>query len=457
MTAKVTIYQEYNFKGETVSFQNSQKELPANFENTSSSINFSIDGGDGYLVAYTKKDYGSIGHLIKPGEYKDHNKLGIPNDSLSSFQIIDGEGIYVFPELNFQGEAIFTPDDPNAVNIQNGHTIDGKSAIVMSGVWSKTAGEPTYLLSGHTYPQLNTATIKRASHGKLSIKSNQLQTDTLTQTDTITIKEVSTITRSYLTLEILMDVSGSMSLPISTSNKEIKLNVAKESLTKIAEEMPIDVYFALRAFGTNSGDTVNIGSTQAMYSQLMFPRQKMTEARKKDLMDKIKQIEAQGWTPIAGTLQKVKSDMGDAEGNIVVVLITDGEANGGGDVLEEIKKLRASGIDVKINVVGFAIDDQTLRNQFAEWAQAGGGDYYDATNVKEFINAVRTSILPKYIVYNENMDKIAEGFVDGPAIDVPSGSQISVKVQNHDEFLFKKNLTIEPEKEFVKNIEVQYS
>jgi len=39
-----------------------------------------------------------------------------------------------------------------------------------------------------------------------------------------------------------------------------------------------------------------------------------------------------------------------------------------------VAQLQEKGINVTLNIVGFAIDDDATESQFAEWAEAGGGE-----------------------------------------------------------------------------------
>ena len=76
-------------------------------------------------------------------------------------------------------------------------------------------------------------------------------------------------------------------------------------------------------------------------------------------------------------------DLADAKGLRTVILITDGEETCGGDPEAEIVSLRAQGFDVRVNIVGFAVDDTGLKETFQKWAKTGGGEYFDAANAEE--------------------------------------------------------------------------
>ena len=51
---------------------------------------------------------------------------------------------------------------------------------------------------------------------------------------------------------------------------------------------------------------------------------------------------------------------------------------------------QASGIDVRVNIVGLAIDELMLRETFQQWARIGHGQYLDAKNSQELLRSRKT-------------------------------------------------------------------
>jgi hypothetical protein len=127
-------------------------------------------------------------------------------------------------------------------------------------------------------------------------------------------------------------------------------------------------------------------------------------------------------TPIGASLEAVADDLGTQPGPKIVVLVTDGEETCGGDPAAAIRSLVESGIDVRVNIVGFAIDDAALTAQFAEWARLGHGQYIDATSAAELNDAVAQAVLPTYEVLDPDGAVVATGQVGGPAVAVPPGT-----------------------------------
>ena len=75
---------------------------------------------------------------------------------------------------------------------------------------------------------------------------------------------------------------------------------------------------------------------------------------------------------IADSLAKVESDLSKAKGPKTVVLVTDGEETCDGDPGAVIQARIDKGFDFRLNIIGFALDDEMLEAQFAEWAEPGG-------------------------------------------------------------------------------------
>jgi hypothetical protein len=99
-----------------------------------------------------------------------------------------------------------------------------------------------------------------------------------------------------------------------------------------------------------------------------------------------------------------------------------GDATCGGDPAAAIQALIDQGIDVQVNIVGFALDDDTLRAQFTDWARIGNGTYFDATNAAELDEAIARAVQAPFRVLDAEGNVVASGTVGGDPIDVPPGT-----------------------------------
>jgi hypothetical protein len=126
-------------------------------------------------------------------------------------------------------------------------------------------------------------------------------------------------------------------------------------------------------------------------------------------------------TPLGASLAQVANDLKDAPGPKIVVLVTDGEETCGGDPRQAIADLAAQGIDVHVNIVGFALDDEALKKQFQQWAKLGNGLYIDAGNAEELGQAVERAVAPPFRVLDADGNVVATGIVGGSSVKVPPG------------------------------------
>jgi hypothetical protein len=101
--------------------------------------------------------------------------------------------------------------------------------------------------------------------------------------------------------------------------------------------------------------------------------------------------------------------------------VTDGEETCGGDPKAAIQSLRASGMDVRVNIVGFAVDEVVLKETFREWARVGNGGYFDAQNGEQLRAALRATLRPTYQVLAAGK-VVATGTVNGDPTELPAGA-----------------------------------
>lgn len=231
---------------------------------------------------------------------------------------------------------------------------------------------------------------------------------------------------------IILDASGSM---LQKLDGERRINIAKAAITDLvnntlAEGTPV----ALRVFGHREAD--------ACRTDLEIPLGLLNRAA---FTEKIARVEAQNLakTPIARSLELVAADLEGVEGKHVVILVTDGEETCDGDPRTTIEKLRSSGYNIRINIVGFAIDELMLRETFQEWARLGGGRYFDAQNAEELKNTMQQVMEVAYEVMDMEDNFVTSGVVGGPIIKVLPGTY-KVRVLGNVEQIVE-DIQIKPE------------
>jgi Ca-activated chloride channel family protein len=93
-----------------------------------------------------------------------------------------------------------------------------------------------------------------------------------------------------------------------------------------------------------------------------------------------------GWTPIANSLEKAQQILSQYSGdghNNSIILVSDGKETCDGNPIDIAKKLKASQLNVIINVIGFDVGGEDER-QLQEVANSGGGDYFSVKKAIDF-------------------------------------------------------------------------
>jgi hypothetical protein len=127
-------------------------------------------------------------------------------------------------------------------------------------------------------------------------------------------------------------------------------------------------------------------------------------------------------TPIADSLVLIAEDVGTRAGPLLVILVTDGEETCEGDPAAVIREMTARGTDVRVNIVGFAIDELMLQETFAEWARLGNGRFFNAADGDALAASLRESVETSYSVQDGNGRIVASGTVNGPPVAVDAGT-----------------------------------
>lgn len=221
--------------------------------------------------------------------------------------------------------------------------------------------------------------------------------------------KTNTQTTSQDAVEIILDASGSM---LKKQGEQRRIAIAKTALTHfIRHTLPDNTPLAIRAFGH-----IKAGSCDG---ELVLP---LSPVNKANAIKTIQSIAPKNLakTPIAASLASVRSDLNNT-GTKRVILVTDGEETCKGDPEQTIKSLQNSGVDVQVNIIGFAIDDDGLKQTFQSWAALGKGRYFDAHNQKQLTEVIQEASGNTYQVINKAGEQISSGTVNGSSIPLPVG------------------------------------
>lgn len=209
---------------------------------------------------------------------------------------------------------------------------------------------------------------------------------------------------------VILDASGSMWQKLGD---RFRIELAREALVKlVTETIPAGTNFAFRAFGQKEAKSCR--------TDVEIPLGPLNPSKASDTINAINPQELSK-TPIAASLAKVNEDLASITGERVVVLVTDGEETCDGDPEAAIRNLKASGVEVRVNIVGFAIDEFALRKTFERWAEMGGGVYMDAQDADQLTGSIRQAVNTTFEVLDSQNTVVTSGATNGAAVELPAG------------------------------------
>jgi Mg-chelatase subunit ChlD len=214
-----------------------------------------------------------------------------------------------------------------------------------------------------------------------------------------------------IAVEFLLDTSGSMTEPLGETTK---LQVAERTMVDLVETtLPSGLPVALRTFKAEPKSCATV---------LRVPLQPLRPAYLTRTIGDLP-IRKGTRTPIAKALSKVPSDLDGAAGHRLVVLLTDGKEDCGGDPAAAVAALVDAGYPVTLNIVGYTLgDDAQLRQELADLASLGGGRYLDAPDAAGLASALRAALAAPYLVFDAEDVLVSRGIVGDGGVDVAAGT-----------------------------------
>jgi hypothetical protein len=214
--------------------------------------------------------------------------------------------------------------------------------------------------------------------------------------------------------ELILDASGSMAGKVG---RQTKLQAAKDVLAEVVANLPEDVEVALRVYGHRIAPG-RAGACQD--SELVFPFARVDKPR---LLERVRAMRALGTTPIAYSLRQVARDFGSSPGEKMVILVTDGKEECGGNPGEAAAELLATGLRLQVNIVGFALADAETKAEVQRVAELTGGRFFDAANAAGLRRAIEQALAVPYEVLDAMGTKVVGGGRVGQgAITLPAGA-----------------------------------
>ena len=221
-------------------------------------------------------------------------------------------------------------------------------------------------------------------------------------------------------IELVLDASGSMK---RKAGARTMMDAAKVVLTDVVARVPAEAEVALRVYGHRKPD----GAAGACEdTELLVPFGRLD---RKQLTARINAVVARGTTPIAFAIAAAGEDLRDAKGPAVLILVTDGKEECGGDPAAAVSGLRAAGRDVTLNIVGFGLTDAADRDAMTRVAAQGGGAFHDARDEAALRTAIDRAMAVPFAVVDATGAVVGRGLIGGDAIAVPAG-ELSVRIES---------------------------
>src|SRR5438105_107167 len=190
-----------------------------------------------------------------------------------------------------------------------------------------------------------------------------------------------------LQVEIILDMSGSMAYPLTATDRRPKVELARQAVLDLAIRLPRDAQVGLTLYGHNPlsdkasscADIVNVVPLGGDNSRA--------------ITDAVTQARPYGLTPLTAALRAAFERLRGRPEPRRIILVSDGVESCGGDPCAAVRDLRASGIDVTFDVVGVGLPWEA-RPKIVCIAQAGGGQYFDVTEPRQFRRAIERLAVP---------------------------------------------------------------
>ena len=172
---------------------------------------------------------------------------------------------------------------------------------------------------------------------------------------------------------LIMDASGSMG---RVDDRGVRLiDGAKDALTTLVGSIPDGAPIGLRVYGHRIPEPDKTGGCTD--TELVVP---VGPLRRDEMNAAIGSFDALGYTPIGASLRAAAEDLGGAG---TIVLVSDGEDTcAPPDPCEVAAELLAAGFDLRVETIGFFIDDEAARKQLRCMATTTGGSYREVGSVE---------------------------------------------------------------------------
>lgn len=214
-------------------------------------------------------------------------------------------------------------------------------------------------------------------------------------------------------LEIILDVSGSMNTKLGDTTR---WKTALGMLQDVVTALPDDMNVGLRVYGHRQSSKSPLTCKD---TELVVPIAKLDRDR---IVKAATRLKPRGETPLIYSVQQTVGDLRAAGGGSVI-LITDGEESCKGDARVAAAELKASGLNVTLNIVGFTLTGEAAVTELTTLAGSTGGRYYSAQDGEQLSRAVKLAALNRlpYDILDTSGRIIVSGQTSELSRELPPG------------------------------------
>lgn len=215
-------------------------------------------------------------------------------------------------------------------------------------------------------------------------------------------------------LEIVLDVSGSMNTKLgNTTRWQSALDVLKQ----VVDKLPEDLHVGLRVYGHRYASRSAQTCTD---TELVVPIAPLDRTR---ILTTASRLRPRGETPLIRSALQTVGDL-KSRGGGSVILITDGEESCKGDPRTAAAELKASGLNLTLNIIGFTVTELATEAELGALAGSTGGRYYSAQDGSQLSRAVMLAALNRlpYDVFDASGRLVASGQTSELSRELPPGA-----------------------------------
>ena len=181
---------------------------------------------------------------------------------------------------------------------------------------------------------------------------------------------------------LILDASGSMHARLPAG--ESRIAAAQKAVKGVAALVDPGAQLSLRVYGAKS-PAKDKNCEDSHVAVAFGPAGQALPAIRKA----VDEVRAQGWTPIAYSLEQAAGEFPVGAKERAIVLVSDGKETCKGDPVVAARALGAKG--VVVHAVGYAVDS-AARMQLQNIARASGGKYFDSPEGVDLGAALKSAL-----------------------------------------------------------------